>query len=403
MKQKLVISKMQNRIMTFQFEEDTLVSINASLAPEETYLNNIYVAKVKDVVKNIQAAFVEIQPGKKCYLPLSDSKEHIVEGAEILVQVIKDAVKTKEPTVTTKLSIAGKYMAISYPDYKIGYSNKLSSNEKKNLKTCFSKILKEHVPTTGAFGYVIRTSARELLLPDMGEISQDSKDILLNEMIHLTEEMQSIISYGKNRAIYSVLYQAPPSYLQCINHLSSNNSLKLITDDTSIYQNMLHFTEQNAMRGEVILYDDKKLSIDKLYRLNTLLSEALSRKVWLKSGGYLIIEPTEALVVIDVNSGKYDGKKNFSDAMLQVNMEAAYEIARQLRIRNMSGMILVDFINMKEKEQELLLLQTLRNEVKKDALKTKVIDITPLGLVEITRKKVEPPLWEQIGKSHEIN
>ena len=144
-------------------------------------------------------------------------------------------------------------------------------------------------------------------------------------------------------------------------------------------------------------YADPSLSLSGLYNLASKRKEAFERRVWLKSGGYLVIEPTEALTVIDVNSGKYIGKKAARDTFRLINAEAAVEIARQLRLRNLSGIILVDFINMERKEDEKELMHLLALELKKDPIKAAVIDMTPLGLVELTRKKVRKPLREQMA------
>jgi len=406
---KFIIQKKQNMSFTYYFEDDTLMDIKIE-SMEKSILHNIYVAKVKDVVKNIQSAFVEIQPDQRCYLPLSDcngaiicnhyhrnTKETIIAGDEILVQVIKDAVKTKDPTVSTKLSISGKYIAISYPNNRIGYSSKLSVKEKTIFKNFLASI--DTTPFHPLYGYVFRTNSKELINYDTNAIDSHKADILLQEIAAITEQFHRLIENGKNRNIYSVLYESMPGYITRIKGIPSEHTLKVITDDTTIYEH-IHTYMQTEMSEKIPclkLYQDSILDMDKLYRLNMYLSEATARKVWLKGGGYLIIEPTEALTVIDVNSGKYDGRKSSNDTGLYVNLEAAEEIARQLRIRNMSGIIIIDFINMTEAAQKEQLLTRLKKCVSQDSVKTNVIDMTPLGLVELTRKKIEPPLWEQLA------
>lgn len=404
---KFIIEKKENKTYTYYFEDDALIDIKIEAA-EKSILQNIYVAKVKDVVKDIQSAFVEIQPNQRCYLSLPDcvapircdyhnrnTKDTIVAGDEILVQVIKDAVKTKDPTVTTKLTISGKYVAISYPNNRIGYSNKLTANEKTIVKKCIAS-MEEHLfnPT---YGYVLRTNIKELIDSDNARISPENASVLANEIAWITSQFHTLIETGKNKSIYSVLYESLPGYLIRIKTIPLDNTLRVITDDEETYHKITSYMKAEAperLKG-IQLYQDSALRMDKLYRLNTCLAEATARKVWLKGGGYLVIEPTEALTVIDVNSGKYKGNKRNSTS-LQVNLEAAEEIARQIRIRNISGIIIVDFISMKAAEQNEQLLRQLRKSIKKDSVKTTVIDMTPLGLVEITRKKIEPPLWEQI-------
>ena len=406
---KFILKKQQNRIYMYYFEDDILIDIKIE-SLSQSILRNIYVAKVKDVVKNIQSAFVEIQPDQRGYLSLPDCeapikcnhhsgkrKDKIVEGDEILVQVIKDAVKTKDPTVSTKLSISGKYIAISYPNNRVGYSNKLSSKE-KNIVKKYILSLKDN-PCNPVYGYVFRTNIKELIDKNTNTILSDKGELLQKEIRSLTEQFHTMIETGKNRSIYSVLYEAIPGYLTRMKNISQGNTLKVITDDVETYDLIISFfqKEDQACLSNIHLYQDKVLSMDNLYRLNTYLTEATAPKVWLKCGGYLIIEPTEALTVIDVNSGKYDGKKDSSSTAFHVNLEAAEEIARQLRIRNMSGIILIDFINMKESSHNDQILLQLKKYVRHDSVKTNVIDMTPLGLVELTRQKIDPPLWEQLG------
>ncbi|MDD2972979.1 MAG: ribonuclease E/G [Lachnospiraceae bacterium] len=387
---------------------------------EDSILQNIYVAKVKDVVPNIQSAFVDIKPQTKCYLSLADCEkpvqcnhvihhtdDGIVAGDEILVQVVKEAIKTKDPTVSTKLSISGKYVAISYPNNRIGYSNKLSGNEKRILKESIASIKDsmENTPFDSSYGYVFRTNCKELLNMESGQLSLENRGILIHEIRSLTDQFDTLIRTGQNKSIYSVLYQALPGYLNRIRNISAHHQTKIITDDEELFGRIRSYfgsSEREQTELNLQFYQDASISMDRLYRLKTCLTEATGKKVWLKSGGYLIIEPTEALTVIDVNSGKYTGKKNQKrspiDTSLQVNLEAAAEVARQLRLRNLSGIIIVDFINMENPDYDRELLQQLKSAVQRDVIKTNVIDMTPLGLVEMTRKKVEAPLWEQLGK-----
>lgn len=406
---KFVIKKTEDKTYTYYFEDDMLIDIKIE-STEKSILQNIYVAKVKDVVKNIQSAFVEIQPEQRCYLSLPDciapiqcnyqnrnGKAAIIAGDEILVQVIKDAVKTKSPTVTTKLTISGKYIAISYPNHRIGYSTKLTGTEKTILKKCIASMEKDLFHSS--YGYVFRTNVKELIDSQGKTIASEQVTLLRNEIAAITSQFHTLIQNGKNRSIYSILYESLPGYLLRMKSISSHHTLKVVTDDETVYHKITsYFKTQDPDRlTDIRLYQDASVSMERLYRLPMQLSEATARKVWLKSGGYLILEPTEALTVIDVNSGKFSGNKNSSVTSFQVNLEAAQEIARQIRLRNISGIIIIDFINMKDSKQNEQLLQQLKKCVNADPVKTSVIDMTPLGLVEITRKKIEPPLWEQIN------
>ena len=172
---------------------------------------------------------------------------------------------------------------------------------------------------------------------------------------------------------------------------------EIITDDAELFQELTEYLTdfQPDDLEKLKFYNDNLLPLKKLYSLETSLEHALSRKVWLKSGGYLVVDPTEALVVIDVNTGKYSGKKNLRDTIRKTNMEAAAEIVKLLRLRNLSGIIIIDFIDMELEEDRKELLSFLTQQAAKDPIKTTVVDITKLNLVEMTRKKVRRPLHEQ--------
>ena len=173
----------------------------------------------------------------------------------------------------------------------------------------------------------------------------------------------------------------------------------IITDDPQIYNSLEHYLKENDLQNlsKLHLYQDDLLPLYKLCRLEREIDLATSRQVWLKSGGYLVIDPTEALTVIDVNTGKYSGKKLRRETLKTINLEAAKEAARQIRLRNLSGIILIDFINMENKENQKELLAFLESRLFADPVKTRLIDMTKLELVEITRKKVYKTLKEQIA------
>jgi ribonuclease G len=170
---------------------------------------------------------------------------------------------------------------------------------------------------------------------------------------------------------------------------------EVITDDDACYQQLLSYAAGHTSSIPIRLYEDTSFPLKSLYGLEAKLDDALRERVWLKSGGYLVIQPTEALTVIDVNSGKYDGKTDADESARKVNLEAAAEVALQLRLRNLSGIIIVDFINMKQESFRDDVMDALRRAVRKDRVQTRVIDMTPLGLVELTRKKINKPLHEQ--------
>ena len=237
------------------------------------------------------------------------------------------------------------------------------------------------------FGLIIRTNGKGA-----------SADELAAEIRGLRKLFCKLLETAPYRSCHSRLYQAPSSFLANIRNAYAEQLGEIITDDPQLFEEIRGFLTQEQPEDleKLRFYQDPLLSLGKLYQLEQVICRALEKRVWLKSGGYLVIEPTEALVVIDVNTGKYSGKKTMQETILKINLEAAEEIGRQLRLRNLSGMIIVDFIDMAAEEDRRLLLEHLMAVVSMDPVKTVVVDYTRLNLVEMTRKKIHRPLHEQV-------
>ncbi len=390
-KGKLLVTPYQDKILSLLIKDNRLLSANA-FPKEGSLLNSIYIGKVTNVVTNIDAAFVEIFPGQICFLPLAESKNarltnrsfdgRLIAGDEIVVQVVREAVKTKQPVLSANLSFTGTYCVVTTGEKRLGFSAKLNETEKAALKKYVSA-MKDSI-NREKFGYVIRTNSREL---------SGNYQVLKEEMLSLTDKAESLLKTAEHKTCYSRLWEGADSYLDGVRLVYQSDYDEIITDDKEIYEVLCR---SGICTERVRFYEDARLPLQKLYSVETKLSEALSKNVWLKSGGYLVIEPTEALTAIDVNTGKSVADRNAEEHYFKINLEAAEEIAVQLKLRNISGMILVDFINMKSKEKETRLLARLKELLKKDGVRTSVIDITGLGLVEITRKKINKPLAEQL-------
>ena len=380
------------------FEDHRMLEVQC--IPEDAppqILNNIYVGRVSQVVKNIGAAFVEIEKGRKCFLPLSDLKEPVYvkrmsekqplsQGDELLVQIVREAVKTKDPQVSTNLSLAGIYSVVTSGTHQLGVSAKLDPVRREALRKLAESVYDER------FGVIVRTNAADL--------EGDDADILTFEIQSLQEQMQTIVSRAPFRTIYSVLYEAPPEYIRILQNQPLEPLAEVVTDDADIYKELTAFSDTHPsmkLSEKLRFYKDKQLDLHKLYAIEVQLERALRKKIWLKSGANLLIEPTEAMTVIDVNSSKNIKKKLPEEQHLQVNLEAAAEIAAQLRLRNLSGIIIIDFIDMASAEHKECLLSAMQSFVKTDPVKTEVVDLTRLGLMELTRKKTRRPLREQLG------
>ena len=394
MENKLIVVRTGERIMAYLTENGKVCSISCYSLEQPSLLGNIYVGRVQKVVKNIGAAFIEIEKGFPCYYALDDCENPIytkkinspamAAGDEVLVQVNKEALKTKPPALTANLNFTGKYLVLTTGMRRIGASAKLDSAAKERLKTLMASV------ADGKYGFIIRTNA-----------GYASEEEILKEADALISLCESMIQKAKYRNCYSKMYQLPAPWLSLLRD-TYDRGLSIVTDDQELYGQMAEYLQTTHPEDlhRLSLYKDELLPLSKLYSLEKELKDALSERVWLKSGAYLIIQPTEALTVIDVNTGKYESKKKKQDTFLKINLEAAQEIARQLRLRNLSGIIIVDFINMASKEDKETLMSSLKEALRHDPVKTVLVDMTALNLVEITRKKIRKPLAEQIKAIH---
>ena len=391
MKRKLVITKIDNKIVSALYENGEPAELHCTKKQEASVaeLGNIYVGKVKNIVGNISAAFVEIGNGIECYYSIPENptpiftrkvgKKSINAGDELLVQVSKEAVKTKVPTVTSKLSFTGKFCVLTTGDTRMGASLKLEKEEKERL----TQIAKEYMSEN--YGLIMRTNAKGI-----------SEDVLKNEIEKLIQEYEKIVLSAQTRVCFSCLKKAPEAYLTELKNVQQEGLEEIVVEDYEIYEETKNYLEsyQPEDLNKLRLYEDKLLPLHKLYNLEKQIEKALKEKVWMKSGAYLVIEPTEALTVIDVNTGKCIDKKKDDKAYLKINKEAAKEVAKQIRLRNLTGIILIDFINLSSKELTDELLDFFERELKKDPIATTLVDITKLQLVEVTRKKIRKPFHE---------
>lgn len=397
---KIVITERNHKLLTLLCDDKKPSVIKAASLPEEEgLLGNIYLAKVKDVVQGIGGAFLTISNDRTVYLPLSECKELLItgrewtegerlkQGDEVVVQIAGEALKTKQPTASALLSLAGQYCVCHFFGHGIQYSNKLKGEQKQTLQTF---IRSNAIEGRKRYRFMVRTNA--------GQLSDFTP--LMEEMKRFISIFDRISETYRHRTCYTCLHQTEPEILRQIKDIPLSSYEKIITDVSSVYKLLRENTEENFPEKEVVYYQDELLSLSALYSVETHLTEVLSKKVWLPCGGYLIIEPTEAMVVIDVNSGKAESKgRKKQEYYRKVNLEAAKEIARQLRLRNCSGMIMVDFINMEAEEDNKQLLACLDAYLKEDKVYTRLVDMTALGIVEITRKKGSKPLSDYFEKS----
>lgn len=394
------IAPMRGKIMTFLLDEGGhALEIHAD-SEQGSILGNIYIGKVQRVAKNIRAAFVEIQPGLVCYLPLDDLKNphftnkgastQIQQGDELVVQVSRDAIKTKAPALTTRLCLTGSRGVLDLGHPGVGVSRKLADLEREKMKAQGQELLRkisEQFAGKENPGIVLRTNA-----------ASSPWEEVEKELIGLAGELERILEVAVHRTCFSCLYRTPPQWLKRLLSLHRSQTERIVAEDGELFEQISSFLREQdgELAGRLAHYQDDLLPMVKLYSLERELEGALSERVWMKSGAYLIIQPTEALTVVDVNSGKYEGGKKKEEAILKINLEAAKETARQMRLRNLSGIIIVDFINMEREESKRRVLEELRSCLLQDPIQAHVVDMTRLELVELTRKKVEPSLAQQL-------
>nr|WP_302242957.1 ribonuclease E/G [uncultured Blautia sp.] len=376
-------------------EEERIVEIRLESDQEKSILGNIYTGQIENIASNIQAAFVQIEPGKRCYYPLAEAQRAVFSagrkgngplrpGDELLVQVSRDAMKGKLPALTSNLNFTGRYLVLTTGDKKFGLSSKLAQEDRHRL----SGWLKEEAERPDKeFGIIVRTNAADA-----------SKEEILKELEWLKGRYHKAVVQGRNRTCFSLVLETEPFYVAAVRDAYGRDLDEIITDVPEIREMILGYLEEISpeLKEKLRFYQDKLLPLYKLYRVETALDAIQKEKVWLNSGGFLVIQQTEAFVSIDVNSGKYTGKKKMEETFRKINLEAAAEISRQLRLRNLSGIILIDFINMENPDHRDELFHVLQKLLRKDPIKSRAIDITPLHILEMTRKKVRRPVIEDI-------
>lgn len=393
---ELVITNYKNSIISAVYENKTMIQVSACRKKQNACVGNIYVGRIDNIVKNINAAFVNISDNISCYLDLStgveplfskkQSPKKISIGDELIVQITKEEVKTKAPVASTAFSLTGKYVVLVHGGCGVQISKKILQKSVRNdLKNKLEPLV------DAGYGLVARTNA----------VYASEKELEL-EVSALLAEYKQICEHGIHQTKYTLLHQELPTYLVQLRDNKEFTMNKVVTNLPAVYKEFEAYLKQYPVKTadgsslQLELVEDANELVIR-YKINHFMDKALHRMVYLNSGATIVIDPTEALTVIDVNTGKaVAGKKLTEDKFFEINMEAAKEIAAQIRLRNLSGIILIDFINLSDVAKEEALKEELRRLFKADSIQTEVVDITKLGLMEITRKKVYKTLAEQL-------
>ncbi len=360
-------------------EEGRLSDISIEKTEETDLVGRIYKGVIKNVVPSINGMFIDIGVGKNAFLRSKDilAKTPHTEGATVLVQVEKDSTDTKGPLVTEKISLAGKYAVALLGTGYIGVSKKIRSEEKrKELRDTASRL------SPAGMGAIVRTAAENADAAAFGEDIQNLAD------------MAGIVSrrYKVEKAP-ALLYRDGDLAVRCLRDYDASDIESLWIDDKETFARISQMGE-GAFPAEKIHHYTGRAPLFTEFHVDKEIQALFEREVALPSGGSLVIDYTEALTAIDVNSGSFKGNMPHSELAYLINRSAVPEIARQIRLRGIGGIIMIDFIDMEKKSQQNELVQLLKEEVRKDRVKTVVCGMTSLGLVEMTRKRTVHRLWQ---------
>jgi len=393
MSEEILINVTPRETRVALVENGVLQEVFVERARKRGIVGNIYKGKVCRVLPGMQAAFIEIGLERAAFLHASDISsslqaedneeqsdahqsditELVREGQDILVQVIKDPLGTKGARLTTHITIPSRYLVLLPDTDNVGISTKIESpEERERLKSIVSALVEE-----GGNGYIIRTVADGI-----------DEQALIADQEFLCKLWKCITEAIKKAESTAVIYEDLPLSIRTLRDLVDDNIEKIRVDSRETFQKLQQFSLQFVPQmNERLEYYPGERPIFDLYNVEDELQKALNRKVQLKSGGYLIIDQTEAMTTIDVNTGAYVGHRNLEETIFKTNLEAAQSITRQLRLRNLGGIIIIDFIDMSLDDHKRQVLRSLEKSLGKDHAKSHITEVSSLGLVEMTRKR----------------
>ncbi len=410
MKKEIVVNSTPNEIRIGIVEDGELVELLGDSADSTRMVGNVYLGKVTAVRPGLQAAFVDIGYEKAGFLHVSDLvheepeetksdnggerrrgrgregmrpiERMIREGDEILVQVVKEALGTKGPRLTADISLPGRFLVLMPKGKHVGVSRKIGDrHERARLKAMLSAVK----PERGAF--IIRTAGEGI----------DEK-MLRKDVEYLTETLRKIEERAKEVTAPAIVHEDVGLIVGLIRDVLTEDVHAVHIDNEVDYKRLVEYVKTfspkllnriKLYRGDVSLFDK--------FDIESELKKSLERKVWMKKGGYIVIDQTEALVAIDVNTGRFTGKRNQEETIFKTNMMAAREVPRQLRLRNIGGIVVIDFIDMESEANKRKVLNELRTYLKRDRARTKTFTISDLGLVEMSRQRVRESLQSRLS------
>jgi ribonuclease G len=414
MKQEMFINSSPQESRIAIVEDGLLAEFLIERKEEMGIAGNIYKGKVSRVLPGMQAAFVDIGMEKAAFLHASDFssvpedmqlidtpgeeveieappkriprrhlplEKQLSRDEAILVQVAKDPLGTKGARVTSHISLPGRYMVFMPGTKHIGISRRIESEEeRKRLKEVATSLL------TGDGGFILRTASEGR-----------SKREIQRDLRFLTRLWRRLQTRAEGAAAPSLIHQDLDLIARSIRDFFTPDTEQLVIDSSKDYRRIMDFVGQfmPRLKSKIVLYSGAELLFEH-HGIEEKIERALDRRVWLRSGGYIIIERTEALTAIDVNTGRFVGKRNQEETIVKTNLEAAQEVVRQLRLRNVGGIIIIDFIDMEKESDRKKVYDALKEALKKDKARTNILKISELGLVEMTRQRTRESLENQL-------
>jgi len=418
MYKKIIINVAKHETRVALLEDGNIAELFIERGDVADIAGNIYKGKVQRVLPGMQAAFVNIGLNQAAFIYVSDInngrysevenlliernededdsfninnpgfspslinheyhiEEMITEGQDIMVQAAKAPLGSKGARVTNHISLPGRFIVLMPTSDHIGISRKIEDEtERHRLKEIVESLRRDN------FGYIVRTAAEDI-----------QQEKIAYEMGFLKNLWENIQKKYQTAPAPSLLHKEVTISLRAVRDLLMHEAEKLIIDSRSGYESILLFLDSfiPSLKDSVEFYESLEPIFD-AYNLEGDISRALKKKVWLKSGGYIVIELTEALVAIDVNTGRFVGKYNLEETILKTNLEAVKEIAYQIRLRDIGGIIIIDFIDMEKKTNQEKVFNALQKALRKDKSKTHILPISEMGLIQMTRKRVRKPL-----------
>ncbi|MBE3598251.1 MAG: Rne/Rng family ribonuclease [Limnochordaceae bacterium] len=409
MVREIVINVGHGETRAALLEDRRLMELFTEREAHERVAGNIYKGRVENVLPGMQAAFVNIGLERNAFLylgdavPYLDGRNHdhggegaedegveaiprrasrqpsrLREGQDVVVQVVKEPIGTKGARVVTSLSLPGRYLVLMPFNEYVGISRRIADEQERDRLKAIARKMRPR-----GMGLIVRTVAEG---HDEAELQQDLRFLLrVWDRVH---------QRARRAPVPSILYRDHDLVYRLVRDVFTEELSRIVVDSRQEYQKIVDLAESVGLsiRDRLQLYQGERPIFDE-FGIEPQIERALDRRVWLECGGYLVIDHTEAFTAIDVNTGRYTGTTNLADTVLHTNLEAAVEIARQLRLRDLGGIILIDFIDMDRKEDQEQVLSRLTEELKKDRTRTHVLGFTRLGLVELTRKKVREDLY----------